>query len=102
MTRDMDLVRKLLFVIEEMQFTGRLENPAVEGYSPEAVDHHVFLMQEASWRHMTSAGTAHTEPRPRSVSRGLVTTRSKSCETTRSGRKRKRSLPKPAVRRSRW
>jgi hypothetical protein len=43
----MDLIRKLLLTIELHPFTAALENPRIEGYEAETVDHHVHLLWKA-------------------------------------------------------
>ena len=46
MKRDMELVRKLLFAVETHDSSSALENPTIDGYDEQTIDHHVFLMWE--------------------------------------------------------
>lgn len=47
MKRDMDLVRKILFAIEEME-TGYVQKRLeIAGYSAEEIGYHVYIMAEA-------------------------------------------------------
>ena len=63
MKRDMDLVRKILFQMEEAE-GGYADNDfAVDGYDEDAVGHHVWLMEQAGL--VTAADmTAQQSPSP--------------------------------------
>ena len=47
MKRDMDLVRKILFIVEKHPHGFYLQQVNVEEYSPEQIGYHIFLMGEA-------------------------------------------------------
>jgi hypothetical protein len=72
MTRDMDLVRKLLITIETAEFTSRLSNPVIEGYDEITVDHHVFLMWEAGLVEAIDINTLGSGPHKRAAARRLT------------------------------
>jgi hypothetical protein len=72
MKRDMELVRKLLFKIEETRFTGRLANPVIEGYDEDTVDHHVYLMMQAGLVHAFEDNTMGGGPFRRAHARELT------------------------------
>ncbi len=47
MKRDMDLVRAILFALEELPFDGGPLELKIEGHSPEEITYHVMLLDEA-------------------------------------------------------
>jgi len=47
MKRDMDLVRKILFIVEKHPHGFYLQQVNVEEYTPEQIGYHIFLMGEA-------------------------------------------------------
>jgi hypothetical protein len=47
MKRDMDLVRKILLALEGNEHVYQHEQLKIEGYSPDQVGFHMFLMMEA-------------------------------------------------------
>lgn len=49
MTRDMDLMRKILFYIEDNYQAGQeyIRNIEIEGYTPEVISEHIALAYEA-------------------------------------------------------
>jgi hypothetical protein len=47
MKRDMDLVRRILFQVEEKGQPHGYVDLEIPGYAPEQIAHHVHLMQEA-------------------------------------------------------
>jgi hypothetical protein len=48
MKRDMDLVRKILLVLEAHEEGNAPANFSIEGYSDEVVYHHCYLMKQAN------------------------------------------------------
>jgi hypothetical protein len=70
--RDMELVRKLLFAIETHKFSSRLENPPIEGYDEQTIDHHVFLMWEAGLVEAIDTNTMQSGPHKRAAARRLT------------------------------
>lgn len=49
MKRDMDLVRKLMIVIEDRCVPGALTPISVEGYSEDQIDYHIDLLKEVGF-----------------------------------------------------
>jgi hypothetical protein len=48
MVRDWELVRKILSSMEERETTqGGLSPESIEGYNPEVVSYHIYIMEEA-------------------------------------------------------
>ena len=47
MKRDLDLVRKILFQVEEKGQARGLVDLEIPGYPPEQIAHHVWLLQDA-------------------------------------------------------
>jgi len=47
MKRDMDLIRKILLKLEEFLTDDDIEKIQLDGYSPEQIIYHVFLLEEA-------------------------------------------------------
>jgi hypothetical protein len=47
MKRDMDLIRKILFKIESFPSDDDIEPIVLEGYTPEQINYHVYLIHEA-------------------------------------------------------
>jgi hypothetical protein len=72
MKRDMELVRKLLFAIETHEFSSNLENPPIEGYDEQTIDHHVFLMWEADLVEAIKTDTMSSGPHRRAAARRLT------------------------------
>ena len=72
MKRDMELVRQLLFAIETHEFTSRLQNPPIEGYDEQTVDHHVFLMWEAGLVEAINTDHQMSGPHRRAAARRLT------------------------------
>lgn len=52
MKRDMDLVRKILFAIEEHSLQEPIRNFTIEGYGDDMVNYHLGLMDEAGLIHV--------------------------------------------------
>lgn len=52
MKRDMDLVRKILFAIEEYSLQDPIRNFTIEGYDDATVHYHLGLMNEAGLIHV--------------------------------------------------
>src|SRR4051812_16606209 len=51
MKRDMDLVRKILLKLEEDTDTGMVINFTIDGYEPDLVSYHVYLLSDAGLLH---------------------------------------------------
>lgn len=49
MKRDMDLVRNILFAIEEQYVDSAILNLRIEGYEPEAVSYHCGILYDAGY-----------------------------------------------------
>ena len=47
MTRDMELVRKLLVFFEEKPGPGHVEVPQIDGYDPTTIKYHLVLLHDA-------------------------------------------------------
>ena len=47
MKRDMDLIRQILFKLEELPMTGGWHNIEIDGHTEEEITYHVRLMDEA-------------------------------------------------------
>lgn len=59
MKRDMDLVRQILLDATGREYGYVEENPEIEGYTEDQVDHHIYLMQQAGL--VEAADTSTTE-----------------------------------------
>jgi Hypothetical protein (DUF2513) len=105
MKRDMDLVRKLLFAIETHEFSPRLENPPIEGYDEQTIDHHVFLMWEAGLVEAIKIDTMQSGPHRRAAARRLTWAGHDALEVLRNDTVWAKTRPpsrRLAARRSRW
>ena len=47
MKRDMDLIRQILFAVEELPATPNWRSLDIEGYAPEEISYHVKLLAQA-------------------------------------------------------
>jgi hypothetical protein len=70
MKRDMDLVRKIAFFLED-QPHGHASKVVVEGYSEEEIGYHAYLMLEAGL--VRGCNTSHMRsPSPCAIATGLT------------------------------
>lgn len=62
MKRDMELVRKILFAMEEVPFDGEPMWPGIEGYEDQEITYHVMIMHEAGLIYAVDDSTEEARP----------------------------------------
>ena len=64
MKRDMELVRKILFEVEKQESGLAPSRLEIEGYTPEQVGYHAYIMEQAGLVDAVETGPSADSPRP--------------------------------------